>query len=102
MPGDEGRGESEGYGEGKGVWRSRNEGGGGGETHLDGVLELLVLPLQLLGLLQGAGSDEPRVQHRLAVPDPAQDLNTARQGVRELLHTHVLKHTRKHKHSTVG
>lgn len=42
--------------------------------YLDGVLELLVLPLQLLRLLQRAGRDEPGVQHRLAVADPAQHL----------------------------
>ena len=42
--------------------------------YLDGVLELLVLPLQLLCLLQGAGCDESGIQHRLSVADPAQHL----------------------------
>lgn len=46
----------------------------GGKTHLDGVLELLVLPLKLLRLLQRAGRDEPGVQHGLTVADPAQHL----------------------------
>ena len=38
------------------------------------MLELLVLPLQLLRLLQRAGRDEPGVQHGLSMADPAQHL----------------------------
>lgn len=39
-------------------------------------LELLVLPLELLSLRQGAGVDQAGVEHRLPVPDPAQHLQT--------------------------
>lgn len=38
------------------------------------MLELLMLPLQLLRLLQRAGCDEPGIQHGLSVADPAQHL----------------------------
>lgn len=48
--------------------------GRAGRAYLDGVLELLMLPLQLLRLLQRAGRDEAGIQHRLPVADPAQHL----------------------------
>lgn len=43
--------------------KEQNLAGGRTPSHLDGVLELLVLSLQLLGLLQGAGCDQAGVQH---------------------------------------
>lgn len=53
-------------------------GGEGGAArcgcYLDGQLELLVLPLQLLRFRQGAGVDQAGVQHRLSIADPSQDL----------------------------
>ena len=54
-------------------WKGRALGPGLG-PYLNGVLELLMLPLQLLCLLQRAGRDEPGVQHGLSVADPAQHL----------------------------
>lgn len=42
--------------------------------YLNGMLELLVLSLELLCLLQRAGCDEPGIQHRLSIADPAQHL----------------------------
>lgn len=52
------------------------------ETKLSGwcylycQLKLLVLPLELLSLREGAGVDQARVEHRLPVPDPAKHLQT--------------------------
>ena len=50
------------------------------QSHLDGVLELFVLSLQLLSLLERAGCDQTGVQHRLAVANPTQHLRRHADG----------------------
>lgn len=44
--------------------------------YLDGQLELLVLPLQLLCFGQRAGIDQAGTEHGLPVADPSQDLGS--------------------------
>ena len=44
--------------------------------YLDGQLELLVFPLQLLCFRQRAGIDQAGVEHRLPIADPSQDLGS--------------------------
>lgn len=45
-----------------------------GSVYLNGHLELLVFPLQLLRFRQRAGVHHAGIQHGLAVSDPAQHL----------------------------
>lgn len=44
--------------------------------YLDGQLELLVFPLQLLCFRQRAGIDQAGVEHRFSIADPSQDLGS--------------------------
>ena len=46
------------------------------------MLELLMLSLELLCLLQGAGGDQTSVQHGLSITDPTQNLGGGRESER--------------------